>query len=160
MTRSNEETRRLVKELGELVTLVVRAVRSVDDQTPLTSTQRLALIEIEAFGPLRLSELADLMGTTAPTASRAVEALVADGFVQRVEDPRDRRAVQIEVTKRGCSHVNRRRARFEQVVAPALVRLDASDAAQLLELLNALNEELRSHTGRGDVSESGFLASA
>ena len=51
-------------------------------------------------GPLRLNDLADRMGTTAPTASRAVDALVELGLVERARRPGDRRAVQIDADAR------------------------------------------------------------
>ena len=57
---------------------------------------------------LRLNELAERIVTSPPTASRAVDALVSLGFVERVPDPRDRRAVQIRVTDYGRDGVAER----------------------------------------------------
>ena len=53
----------------------------------MTATQRLALFELVDQGPLRLNDLAVRMGTSAPTASRAVDALDELGLVDRKPDP-------------------------------------------------------------------------
>ena len=136
------ESERLQIEVRELYALLQRA-HTEDPHAPLTSTQRLAMIEIADHGPLRLHELAARLNTTPPTASRAVDALVAAGFVRRVVDERDRRAVQIAVTPRGRAHVDERRARVAEVLSPALRRLPKDDARRLVELLAELNAELR-----------------
>ena len=100
-----DETDALLTELATFFGLVTRATRGSDEDPVLTGTQRLAMMNIADAGPLRLHELGDRMGTTDPTASRAVDALVASGLVERVVDSRDRRALQIAVTREGRSRV-------------------------------------------------------
>jgi DNA-binding MarR family transcriptional regulator len=63
-------------EIAELYAIVLRVARRVHEgDEPMTATQRLALMEIVAVGPLRLRTLARRMETTPPTATRAVDAL-------------------------------------------------------------------------------------
>ena len=95
-----DETDALLTELATFFGLVTRATRGSEDDPALSGTQRLAMMNIADAGPLRLHELGDRMGTTDPTASRAVDALVAAGLVERVVDPRDRRALQIALLGR------------------------------------------------------------
>src|SRR5919201_2389730 len=102
-----DATKALLNELAAFFGLVGRATRGFVDDPALTATQRLAMMTIADAGPLRLHDLADRMGTTDPTASRAVDALVTAGLVERVVDPRDRRALQIAVTRQGRSRVDR-----------------------------------------------------
>jgi DNA-binding MarR family transcriptional regulator len=52
-------------------------------------------------GPIRAGEVALLCGTTPSALSEVVEGLVADGFVHRVDDPTDRRAVMVALTESG-----------------------------------------------------------
>jgi DNA-binding MarR family transcriptional regulator len=151
----------LLQQTTRLFAFLTRATREAGDELAMTATQRLALSAIADVGPVRLQELADQIGTTPPTASRAVEALVAARLVRRVEDPRDRRAVQIDVTRRGRSHVDSKRAEVARVLAPAFRRLTDADQDELVELLARLNEELagadwksaaRSLSARGEAS--------
>jgi DNA-binding MarR family transcriptional regulator len=108
----------------------------------MTSTQRLAAFETVIAGPLRLSELAERMGVTAPTASRAVDGLVELGLLERLPDPGDRRAVRIDVTESGRKDVELRKTRAARALAPAVGALSAQDRAQLAALLTRLADAL------------------
>jgi DNA-binding MarR family transcriptional regulator len=108
----------------------------------MTSTQRLALFETAIGGPLRLSELAERMGITAPTASRAVDGLVELGLLQRLPDPADRRAVRIDMTEPGRKDVEGKKARAAAALEPAIAALSAQDRAKLAALLARLADAL------------------
>jgi DNA-binding MarR family transcriptional regulator len=104
----------------------------------MTSTQRLALFETAIGGPLRLSDLAQRLGITAPTASRAVDGLVELGLLERLPDPGDRRAVRIDVTRPGRKLIEERKARAAAALEPAVGALSAQDRARLAALLARL----------------------
>ena len=112
----------------------------------LTSTQRLLLFELVDAGPLRLGPLAERVGATDPTTSRAVDGLVDAGLVVRRPDPVDRRAVLHEVTARGRALSRARRAEVEAVLDKAVARFTPVERRRLVDLLARLNEEL--HDGR------------
>ena len=119
MTRlSLDATRQILEGLSAVTRLLARASGGPDDGPPMTSTQRLALFETVIGGPLRLSELAERMGITAPTASRAVDGLVDLGLLERLPDPADRRAVRIDVTEQGRVDVETRKARVAAAKRP------------------------------------------
>jgi DNA-binding MarR family transcriptional regulator len=139
MTESSPDAARQILEALSLVTReVARASGGPDEGPPMTSTQRLALFETATGGPLRLSDLAQRMGITAPTASRAVDGLVELGLLERVPDPGDRRAVQIDVTKPGRKIIEERKARAAAALKPAVEALPAQDRARLATLLAQL----------------------
>ncbi len=135
-------TDRLIGELSALVGRVMLVARGGDEGPALTTTQRLALFELNASESLRLNELAERIVTSPPTASRAVDALVSLGFVERVPDPRDRRAVQIRVTDYGRDRVAERVARVGETLGPALLTLPPNDRERLVTLLARLNAAL------------------
>ena len=82
------------------------------------------------------------MATTPATASRSVDALVAAKLVERVADSADRRAVRIDVTRRGRGRIERRRAEAMQAFVPALAHMPERDRAELVRLIARLNAEL------------------
>jgi DNA-binding MarR family transcriptional regulator len=129
---------RLLEELGRIVRHLSRISGGPDDLLPLTGTQRLALVELAENPPLRVSDLAARMGTSAPTASRAVDVLVELGHVERLPDPCDRRALQIELTATGRARVEERKRRVLAAFEPAAAALPARDRAQLVKLLARL----------------------
>jgi DNA-binding MarR family transcriptional regulator len=137
-----EPTQALQRELRELFRHVARTDRGVLDDAPLTATQRLALSELADGGPMRLQDLAARMAMTPATASRSVDALVTARLVERVPDRTDRRAVRIDVTRRGRARIERRRAEATRALLPALARMPERDRTQLVRLIARLNAEL------------------
>ncbi len=132
----------ILDQLGRLVRELTRLTGGADDGPAMTATQRISLIEIAAAGPLRLNDLAARIGTSAPTASRAVDALDELGLVARTPDPDDRRAVRIELTPAGGALVGERKARASAAFEPAAAALSTADRKRLLNLLARLTEAL------------------
>jgi DNA-binding MarR family transcriptional regulator len=130
--------RRLVREIEALA----RRLTPADDPVPATTPQKVALTAVADWGPLRLGALADRMGTTDATASRTVDALVATGLVERLEDAEDRRAVRIDVTSEGRRLIDRRRAELAKALERGLRDLPADDRDRLVSLLERLNAGL------------------
>jgi DNA-binding MarR family transcriptional regulator len=143
-----EETRHILEALSTLTRRLARATGGAEEGPPMTSTQRLALFETASEGPLRLSELADRMGITAPTASRAVEGLVELGLLQRLPDPADRRAVRIDLTPTGRGQVEERKARAAAAIEPAVAALAPRDRSRLATLLARMSEEIEGSSRR------------
>jgi len=136
------DTAAILDQLGRLLRQLTRIVGGADDGPAMTATQRIALIEIADSGPLRLNDLAARMGTSAPTASRAVEFLDEHEFVARATDVDDRRAVRIELTAAGRDLVEERKARASVAFEPAVAALPAADRKKLLELLARMTDAI------------------
>jgi DNA-binding MarR family transcriptional regulator len=136
----------LLRELGQLIRQLTRLVGGADDAPTMTATQRIALVELGEDGPLRLNDLARRMGTSTPTASRAVDALETLGLVTRAPESGDRRALSIEVTGRGRDLLDERLRRAARAFQPAAATLSATDRRELLALLSQLTDALRAAT--------------
>jgi DNA-binding MarR family transcriptional regulator len=68
----------------------------------LSFTQLKALCALEQDGEERsVKALAESMGLSLPAMSRAVDGLFERGFVERDEDPTDRRMKRVRLTKAG-----------------------------------------------------------
>ena len=89
-------------------------------------------------GPLRLTDLAQLEGVSAPSMTRTVAELEARGYVVRSPDPVDGRAVLIAAADAGTAAVLDARTTRAQLVAELLATLDAKDAAAIAAALPAL----------------------
>jgi DNA-binding MarR family transcriptional regulator len=113
-----------------------------EDDIALTSTQRLVLTTVVDGVALRLGALAERVGVSCATASRAVEALVVAGLVERVPDADDRRAIRIDASGAGRAYVERRRRQVAGELAAALAGFDPSERDELLRLLQRLNAAL------------------
>ncbi len=150
------DTEALLDEISELYAIVLRIARRIQEgDEPMTATQRLALMEITAAGPLRLRDLVRRMDTTPATASRAVDSLEELGFVARKPDPCDGRGVIVSVRARGQRWADRRGA----VLREALGQLpDGAAPERLVKDLAKLNASLRAVSGTHDSSGLALLS--
>lgn len=95
--------------LFHLMTMIVRhrdariedAVRHLD----ITLSKGKALMVIYRLQPCTMSELADYGASERTTMTRTVDQLVAHGWVEREEQPADRRQVLLRVTEAGSAMV-------------------------------------------------------
>ena len=101
-----------------------------------------ALASVAKRGPLRLADLAQLEGVSAPGATRIVAELETRGLVARRVDPDDGRAFLIEATTAGTDAILRARAAREKVVAELLVGLNPTELAEIEGALPALEKVL------------------
>ena len=67
----------------------------------ISVTQCYAIEALVDFGPMRLNALADRLFLDKSTTSRVVDALARKGYVQRLADVDDARAVALRVTAAG-----------------------------------------------------------
>lgn len=121
----------------------------------MTATQRLALMEIHAAGPLRPNLLARRMDTTPATVTRAIDALEDACFVRRTDSVGDRRGVLVAVTAKGQRWAEKRR----KLVREAITSIPAEAAPErLVKDLARLNAALRDATGHDEISRGALLA--
>lgn len=94
---------------------------------------------LEAAGPARISELAELAHVDVSVVSRQLHDLEAAGLVERRRDPSDGRAQLVTPTARGVEVLEEARTEIETRVAE---RLDGWSAEQLADLAATLRRLL------------------
>lgn len=107
-----------------------QSLREIDEQG-LSFVQFKALVELASIAPNGdpyLQELAESLGASMPSLSRAVDGLVRKGLVTRSEDPDDRRRRRVALSDSGREIAGR----FFQ-----------SRAARVIEFASGLTEDQR-----------------
>jgi DNA-binding MarR family transcriptional regulator len=113
-----------------------------EDRATGVSGPRLSALSVLVFGgPRTIGSLATVEGVTPPTMTRLVAAMAADGLVDRLADPADRRVVRVQASESGRSLLlagrDRRVAALAAMVEPLSPkerrRLDA--AADIMEAM-------------------------
>ena len=127
--------------LGEAFWAVARRLRDTSQETlapwDITPAQLRALRMLRRHGVMRLSELSDRLRIAPRSATEVVDALEAQGLVQRRPDPGDRRATLVEVTDDGSGVLDAiRGTEAERVFG----RLSQTDRSQLARILRKLRE--------------------
>lgn len=132
-----------VELVSRLRISVAKISRSMDRQVgtgEMTRTQIQVLGTAVRRGPMRLSELADLEGLNPTMLSRIVAKLDAGGYIRRLPDPDDQRAVQIEATPEGARVQRRLRDERNALLSARLGDLPSETSARLIEALPALED--------------------
>ncbi len=96
------------------------------------------LATIVKRGPLRLTDLAQFEGLSAPSITRSVAELEVRGLVRRSGDPADGRAVLIVATEEGVGAVARAHTARAQLVVELMSCLGATDRAAVERALPGL----------------------
>lgn len=89
-----------------------------------------------------MGELGEALDVPLSTATRLVDWLVEEGYVERLPDPRDRRVVRVTLTKTGREFRQTIDEFIRQHVQEILTRFTASERDDLIRLLGKLMKVL------------------
>ena len=82
---------------------IVRALRQEAPSSEVGPGGLSVLVILDAQGPQRIGALADAVSVTAPSMTRIINALEAEGLVVREPDPEDGRAQVVVTTPAGAT---------------------------------------------------------
>lgn len=89
--------------------------------------------------PFRITELAAREGITQPAVTQLVNRLEARGWVDRVPDPEDRRAVLVELTDVGVEEFEHLQADYRALIRSYMDDLDDDELETLSHALGILD---------------------
>ena len=124
---------------------LVRLARSLrrDTKTGLTASQVSALATVEDFGLMRISTLATHEAIDPSVATRVVAGLENQGFLQRQDDPDDKRACLINLSEHGRLAVEELWRERAVKLASRLERLNEGERRAVEAALPALEKLAR-----------------
>ncbi|WP_022929799.1 MarR family winged helix-turn-helix transcriptional regulator [Patulibacter americanus] len=106
----------------------------------------MALGSVRRLGPARISDIAADLQVDLSVASRQIQALGADGYVDRVSDPHDGRSSLVALSPAGHAKLARAHERLSEALARAV---DAWQPAQVTDLADGI-VRLRASLARPD----------
>lgn len=98
------------------------------------------LIAVSESAPIRMSELATLIGIKARTVTQYVDALEQENLLIRYPDPEDRRATFLQLTNAAPDLIHKARIAMSQVSEKVLAPLSPESQKHLLDLLYQLTD--------------------
>jgi DNA-binding MarR family transcriptional regulator len=114
-----------------------------EDRATGESPARLSALSVLVFsGPRPIGRLAREERVSAPTMTRLVAGLQADGLVTRTADPDDRRTQRIAATARGREILVAGRARRVAALEALLVGVAEEDRAALASAVTIIEQRL------------------
>jgi DNA-binding MarR family transcriptional regulator len=94
-----------VHEFGELLSEMIRSFAAFERieifRSGVTMSQCSTILAIGKKGPMTMNALSEWMSLATSTTTRIVDHLVRDGYIERSQDPRDRRVVRVSLTEEG-----------------------------------------------------------
>jgi DNA-binding MarR family transcriptional regulator len=108
-------------------------------RTTAAQAQVLALIDWTGR-PMPVTELSRAMLQESPSITRLVDRMTARGFVERLDDPTDRRRALVTLTKAGRAHLEQIRKPGAAAANEAFGVLSAREQATLKRLLRKFTE--------------------
>ena len=132
-----------LRTLGEQLPRFMRLVHALKAHHAAEGRAALVLLlPLERLGPLRQSELAEVVHADPSTVSRHVSSLIERRLVQRVADATDGRASRLVVTDAGAAALREFRAEREAHLARATADWPAADLATFTRLFGRLLDDL------------------
>ena len=96
--------------------------------------------------PPTMGELSAELGIPLSSATRMADGLVRAKFVQRCDDPHDRRIVRLCITKAGQQFIQMATTYIKGRIVQILNRFTPDEQAQLLRLMNKLIDSIQSES--------------
>jgi DNA-binding MarR family transcriptional regulator len=94
------------------------------------------LARVGEHQPVRLSDLAHLLGVDVSTISRQVATLELRGLLTRSADPDDGRAVLLELTAPGQAYLRKLSAAWHDIVADSLIDWEPREIARFAGMID------------------------
>ena len=108
--------------------------------TGLSMPQFSILMQLHHKGPFGMSHISERFDITAAAASQLAEKLVQGGFIERTEDPNDRRAKLIQLTPKGIDLMEEGMKERYRWMDEVTSKLTADEKGKVTEALSILTE--------------------
>jgi len=143
MTKSVQITRPLREWMDVFMHRSMRGWSQFAKSTGLSMPQFSILMQLHYKGPCGMSQISERFDVTAAAASQLVDKLVQAGYIERTEDPSDRRAKSLKLSTKGAKLVDdgtRERYRWMEELTS---KLSAAEQTKISEALSILTEAAR-----------------
>jgi DNA-binding MarR family transcriptional regulator len=107
VTDREDLIRALAQEMPRYISAAVQFQVAIAHQLDMPVTDVHALAALLEAGPMGVTRLADMMGTTVGAVTRMADRLERRGYVRRMPDPQDRRRVVVHVVPERMADVAR-----------------------------------------------------
>lgn len=111
--------------------------------TGLSMPQFGVLMRLYHKGGCGISDISEQLEATPAAASQMVDRMLKEGWVERAEDPNDRRAKQVTLSAKGRSLIENGMEARNRWTARLLVHMPANQHAKITEVLRQLTEATR-----------------
>jgi len=116
---------------------------TIGNKFGITNVQLMTLHFVKHSDNCKTSDIADFLSVSPPDATRIVETLVKKGFVERINDEKDRRIIRLRVTRNGKKVIEILKQELALSFSKILEKINEQDAKALLRGMKALSNALK-----------------
>ena len=113
---------------------------------------RFVLAAVMKHGPIRMSEIGKRMDISKPYMTALVDKLIQEGLVERIPDVRDRRVINVAITRAGRDALKEFRRNARKVIMENLSSLTSDDISELYVSLKTIRR-ITSKLDEGETKE-------
>ena len=132
-------------DTSTLISLIIDATRLLRDQASRHgATDRFSLAQLRVLTRVAeteaptMTEIAESLAVTSPTATALIDRLVQDHALERVPDEHDRRLVRLRITKTGRATLVALRRQARQRIEALVGMLEPDEQRQLIHILQKM----------------------
>ena len=131
---------RMIMEISRLLRFRVR--QGEEEGVMAQNTARIVLSHLAVRDNLNQLDLVKLTRLKAPTVSVLLRRMEQEGYVRRVPDEQDRRAVRVSLTEKGKEFDRCHLSRISTNDQTAMRGIDGEDQEALMRLLSRIRDNL------------------
>jgi len=109
----------------------------------ITRVQTMTLRFVIYNEECKTSDIADFLSVSRSDATRITDTLVSKGFIERINDEKDRRVIRLKITDEGKKIFEDIRKELVLCFSKILEKMDKEDAEALMKGLRALSNVLK-----------------
>lgn len=130
-------------------TILCRAITMVKDDwvaLELTMAQLKTLVVLKSEESATVGHIADMLGVGVPTSSHLINRLVQSNLARRLEDPVDRRRIEVSLTPEGEELIRKLQQGESSLLHTWMMQMEETDLVALAQGLRALVTVLQEET--------------
>jgi len=132
----------LADELGPLLAGERATMAHRCHERQISMAHLFLMTKIEHHGAMPMTRIAELLGSSLPTATGLVSRMEDRGFVRRLHDEQDRRVVNVSLTAAGKRELSGLHAARRHRLAAAAAGFTDAERAQILASIRMLRAAL------------------
>jgi DNA-binding MarR family transcriptional regulator len=142
-SESDEQIKQIVENLMRIHPLLTKNLnRSIRSKTNLNPGSLFILGLLKRAGMLTMSEIGCKLSMPKPHVTAQIDRLIAEGMVERMFDPNDRRTINIQLTDKGQTDFTQIKLDVSEEIRSKLQSIDANKIQELLDASNKVKEIL------------------
>lgn len=140
---SKEDINNISSDLLGLVFLLTARIFNPSQMAkgmPIPHSHMKVIFHIMSSGPCPVSKIANDLIISKPNMTPIIDNLIAEGYVNRYDDPTDRRVIMIEATEKSHAFFKEHENRLKNLLAEKISALSDSDLEKLRILTPQFSE--------------------